>query len=87
MQGEKKIKGKVLSEWCLHHRHCSVTGGGLHEFLMLYGTNKYFQLTGSGDTGHLVVSAPSPVEEDLKLTPGSATLLPQSMVGGLVRED
>ena len=54
---------------------------------MDYGTNKYFQLTGSGDTGHLVVSAPRPVEEDLKLTPGSATLLPQPMVGGLVRGD
>ena len=47
---------------------------------VLETSDDYFQLTASGVHGNLVVSAPRPVEEDFKSSPGAVTVQPRPTV-------
>ena len=47
--------------------------------------NNCFQLTDSGVTGCPGADAPRPVEEELRLSPGTVTPLLQPMVGTIAR--
>ena len=52
---------------------------------VLETSDDYFQLTASGVHGNLVASAPRPVEEDFKSSPGAVTVQPRPMVVETVR--
>ena len=52
---------------------------------VLETSDDYFQLTASGVHGNLVASAPRPVEEDFKSSPGAVTVQPRPTVVQTVR--